>query len=55
MSDSFILSLLHSTVLFLFPSGVNIKVQIHASGPDRINVLPPRKGRPVMLVVSASF
>lgn len=25
-------------------SGVNIKVRIHASGPDRINVLPPRKG-----------
>ncbi|XP_031725374.1 NXPE family member 3 isoform X1 [Anarrhichthys ocellatus] len=27
----------------LFQSGVNIKVRIHASGPDRINVLPPRK------------
>ncbi|XP_030283365.1 NXPE family member 3-like isoform X2 [Sparus aurata] len=27
----------------LFQSGVNIKVHIHASGPDRINVLPPRK------------
>ncbi|XP_073330118.1 NXPE family member 3-like [Pagrus major] len=29
----------------LFQSGVNIKVHIHASGPDRINVLPPRKDR----------
>ncbi|XP_068429283.1 NXPE family member 3 isoform X2 [Clinocottus analis] len=28
----------------LFQSGVNIKVHIHASGPDRIHVLPPRKG-----------
>ncbi|XP_026233090.1 NXPE family member 3 isoform X1 [Anabas testudineus] len=27
----------------LFQSGVNIKVHIHASGPDRINVLPQRK------------
>ncbi|XP_056280648.1 NXPE family member 3 isoform X2 [Pseudoliparis swirei] len=27
----------------LFQSGVNIKVRIHASGPDKINVLPPRK------------
>uniref|UniRef100_UPI0037E8D038 NXPE family member 3 isoform X2 n=1 Tax=Semicossyphus pulcher TaxID=241346 RepID=UPI0037E8D038 len=27
----------------LFQSGVNIKVHIHASGADRINVLPPRK------------
>ncbi|KAF3843449.1 hypothetical protein F7725_002298 [Dissostichus mawsoni] len=27
----------------LFQSGVNIKVPIHASGPDRIDVLPPRK------------
>ncbi|KAK2839951.1 hypothetical protein Q5P01_013691 [Channa striata] len=29
----------------LFQSGVNIKVYIHPSGPDRINVLPPRKER----------
>nr|XP_046259539.1 NXPE family member 3 [Scatophagus argus]XP_046259540.1 NXPE family member 3 [Scatophagus argus] len=29
----------------LFQSGVNIKVRIHASGPDRINVLPPRKDK----------
>ncbi|XP_071333373.1 NXPE family member 3 isoform X2 [Trachinotus anak] len=29
----------------LFQSGVNIKVCIHASGPDRINVLPPRKDK----------
>ncbi|KAI4805404.1 hypothetical protein KUCAC02_010021 [Chaenocephalus aceratus] len=27
----------------LFQSGVNIKVPIHASGPDGIDVLPPRK------------
>ncbi|XP_029386377.1 NXPE family member 3 isoform X2 [Echeneis naucrates] len=27
----------------LFQSGVNIKIEIHASGTDRINVLPPRK------------
>ncbi|XP_076015150.1 NXPE family member 3 isoform X2 [Genypterus blacodes] len=27
----------------LFQSGVNIKAHIHASGPDRINVLPPKK------------
>lgn len=25
-------------------SGVNLKVQIHASGPDRITVLPPTTG-----------
>ncbi|XP_018557870.1 NXPE family member 3 [Lates calcarifer] len=29
----------------LFQSGVNIKVHIHASGPDKINVLPPRKDK----------
>uniref|UniRef100_A0A667YLG8 Neurexophilin and PC-esterase domain family, member 3 n=1 Tax=Myripristis murdjan TaxID=586833 RepID=A0A667YLG8_9TELE len=29
----------------LFQSGVNIKVPIHASGPDRINVLPRKKGK----------
>lgn len=29
---------------FFYLSGVNIKVRIHASGPDRINVLPPQKG-----------
>ncbi|XP_070771181.1 NXPE family member 3 [Enoplosus armatus] len=29
----------------LFQSGVNIKVRIHTSGPDRINVLPPRKDK----------
>ncbi|KAE8299170.1 NXPE family member 3 Protein FAM55C Precursor [Larimichthys crocea] len=29
----------------LFQSGVNIKVHIHASGADRINVLPPRKDK----------
>ncbi|XP_034042282.1 NXPE family member 3 [Thalassophryne amazonica] len=29
----------------LFQSGVNIKVDIHASGPDQINVLPRRKGK----------
>ncbi|KAM8856140.1 NXPE family member 3 isoform 1-T1 [Spinachia spinachia] len=27
----------------LFQSGVNLKVHVHASGPDRVNVLPPRK------------
>ncbi|KAF7656388.1 hypothetical protein LDENG_00041830 [Lucifuga dentata] len=26
----------------LFQSGVNIKVPIHASGPDKINILPPK-------------
>ncbi|XP_071775808.1 NXPE family member 3 isoform X2 [Centroberyx gerrardi] len=30
----------------LFQSGVNIKVHIHASGPDRINVLPRKKDQP---------
>lgn len=30
------------TVFYL--SGVNLKVHVHASGPDRINVLPPIKG-----------
>ncbi|KAM3861700.1 NXPE family member 3 [Diretmus argenteus] len=30
----------------LFQSGVNIKVRIHASGPDRINVLPKNKDQP---------
>nr|XP_020465010.1 NXPE family member 3 [Monopterus albus]XP_020465011.1 NXPE family member 3 [Monopterus albus]XP_020465012.1 NXPE family member 3 [Monopterus albus]XP_020465013.1 NXPE family member 3 [Monopterus albus] len=29
----------------LFQSGVNIKIQIHASGPERINVLPQRKDK----------
>ncbi|KAG7501988.1 hypothetical protein JOB18_011324 [Solea senegalensis] len=29
----------------LFQSGVNIKVQIHASGPDRVTVLPPKKDK----------
>lgn len=25
-------------------SGVNLKVQVHASGPDSVTVLPPRTG-----------
>ncbi|XP_060944522.1 NXPE family member 3 [Limanda limanda] len=29
----------------LFQSGVNIKVHIHPSGPDRVTVLPPRKDK----------
>lgn len=29
----------------LFQSGVNLKVYIHASGPDRVNVLPPPKDK----------
>ncbi|XP_041663277.1 NXPE family member 3 [Cheilinus undulatus] len=29
----------------LFQSGVNLKVQIHASGVDRINILPPREDK----------
>ncbi|KAM3607194.1 uncharacterized protein V6R79_003239 [Siganus canaliculatus] len=29
----------------LLQSGVNIKIRIHPSGPDRINVLPPRKDK----------
>lgn len=29
----------------LFQSGVNLKVHIHASGPDRVNVLPPLKDK----------
>ncbi|XP_007555474.1 NXPE family member 3 isoform X1 [Poecilia formosa] len=33
--------LLTNKEALLFQSGVNIKVQIHASGKDRINVLPP--------------
>lgn len=29
----------------LFQSGINLKVHIHASGPDRIHVLPPLKDK----------
>lgn len=29
----------------LFQSGVNLKVHVHASGPDRVNVLPPLKDK----------
>lgn len=32
----------------LFQSGVNLKVPIHASGPDRVNVLPPLKDKTVV-------
>ncbi|KAJ0070312.1 hypothetical protein NL108_007668 [Boleophthalmus pectinirostris] len=32
----------------LFQSGVNLKVHIHASGPDKINVLPPLKDKTVI-------
>lgn len=32
----------------LFQSGVNLKVHIHASGPDRVNVLPPLKDKTVV-------
>ncbi|XP_029980769.1 NXPE family member 3 isoform X2 [Sphaeramia orbicularis] len=37
--------LLTNKEALLFQSGVNIKVHIHASGPDRINVLPPTKDK----------
>ncbi|XP_059896348.1 NXPE family member 3-like [Gadus macrocephalus] len=36
----------------LFQSGVNIKVVIHASGPDRINVLPKKIDEPELENVS---
>lgn len=32
----------------LFQSGVNLKVHIHASGPDRVTVLPPLKDKTVV-------
>uniref|UniRef100_A0A8C6U9Z2 Neurexophilin and PC-esterase domain family, member 3 n=1 Tax=Neogobius melanostomus TaxID=47308 RepID=A0A8C6U9Z2_9GOBI len=32
----------------LFQSDVNLKVHIHASGPDRVNVLPPLKDKTVV-------
>nr|XP_046235550.1 NXPE family member 3-like [Scatophagus argus]XP_046235551.1 NXPE family member 3-like [Scatophagus argus]XP_046235552.1 NXPE family member 3-like [Scatophagus argus] len=32
----------------LFQSGVNMKVLIHASGPDSVNILPKKQGEPEM-------
>ncbi|XP_036964740.1 NXPE family member 3-like [Acanthopagrus latus] len=44
-TGGYVKNLLTSKEAPLFQSDVNIKVHIHASGPDRINVLPPRKDR----------
>ena len=36
-------------ICFITPSRINIKVVIHASGPDRINVLPQKIGTQSLL------